>query len=77
MRNNLSVGMSTTAPGGQSKTWRLSVDGTVLTTQTTTGTVLWYGLNTTTLTNGQHTLTVRVTYNGATATGTRLITVSN
>ncbi len=77
VKATLSVGMKTTAPWGQSKTWTLKVDGQVRTTVTNTGTVLWYSLNTTTLANGAHTLEVSVTYNGATATAARTIHVAN
>ncbi|MBI2205681.1 MAG: Ig-like domain-containing protein [Candidatus Rokubacteria bacterium] len=74
---NLSVGLGTTAPWGQSKTWKLSVGDKVLTTVTNTGTVLWYTLNTTTLADGLQTLKAEVTYDGATASATRTINVTN
>ena len=77
VRNNLSVGMSTTAPWGQAKTFTLSVDGRQIATQPTTGTTWWHTLDTRTLANGAHTLAVAVTHNGATATATRAITVAN
>ncbi|MBI2205680.1 MAG: matrixin family metalloprotease [Candidatus Rokubacteria bacterium] len=77
VNGNLSVGMSTTAPWGQSKTWLLAVDGTTVTTVTNTGTVLWYTLDTRTVANGLRTLTVSVTYNGQMATASRTINVAN
>jgi hypothetical protein len=74
-----SVGMATTAPWGAAKTWRLLVDGTVVMTQTvSTGSTLWYSLNTRGLTNGSHTLTVTVTdATGKVAVATRNVTVRN
>ena len=72
-----SVGLSTTAPWGQSKTWTLSVNGTVITSQTNTGTTLWVQWNTTASQNGDRTLRLDVTMNGQTATATRPVRVSN
>jgi hypothetical protein len=73
-----SVGMATTAVWGQSKTFTLLVDGTkTITSQTLTGTTLWSTWDTTTLSNGAHTLTLKVTQNGATATATRSVMVAN
>jgi hypothetical protein len=69
--------MSTTATWGQAKTFTLSVDGTVLTSQSLTGTTLWYTWDTTATANGTHTLTVAVSMNGQTATATLPVTVSN
>jgi hypothetical protein len=71
------VGMATTAAWGQSKTFTLSVDGKVVTTQTLTGTTLWYTWDTRTVPNGAHTLTLGVTFNGRTATATLPMTVNN
>lgn len=71
------VGLSTTAAWGQSKTWTLSVDGTTLTSVTNTGTTLWYTWDTKKTANGSRTLTATVTLNGQTATVTRAVTVSN
>src|SRR5262249_5394407 len=47
-----SVGLSTTATWGQAKTITLSVDGTTLTSQSITGTTLWYTWDTTATANG-------------------------
>jgi hypothetical protein len=74
---NQTVGMATTAPWGKTKTVTLSVDGRVILTQTITGTTLWSTWNTTTVANGTRTLKLSVTYNGATATATRTVTVRN
>jgi hypothetical protein len=40
-----SVGLATTAPWGQPKTWTLTVDGQTILSETTTGTTLWFGWN--------------------------------
>jgi len=73
-----SVGMSTTADWATTKTFTLSVDGTVLTSQTLApASTLWYTWDTTTLTNGAHTLQLAVTMNGQTATATLPVNVSN
>jgi hypothetical protein len=72
-----SVGLTTTAAWGQAKTFTLSVDGTVLTSQSVTGTTLWYTWDTTAIANGSRTLTAAVTMNGQTATATLPVTVSN
>jgi hypothetical protein len=72
-----SVGMSTTATWGQSKTFTLTVDGATITSQTLTGTTLWVTWDTTTIADGNHTLMLAVTYNGATATATLPVSVSN
>lgn len=72
------VGMATTATWGKSKTFAVLVDGTTpVMSQTITGTTLWFTWDTTKVSNGTHTLTLRVTYNGATATATRTVNVSN
>jgi hypothetical protein len=71
------VGLSTTAAWGQSKTFALAVDGASLTSQSTTGTTLWYTWDTTATANGPRTLTATVTLNGQTATATLPVTVSN
>jgi hypothetical protein len=72
------VGMGTTATWGQSKTFTLLLDGTTsLMSQATTGSTLWFTWDTSKLSSGTHTLTLRVTYNGATATTTRAVKVSN
>jgi hypothetical protein len=74
---NQTVGLSTTAPWGQAKTFTLSVDGTVLTSQTLSGTTLWYTWNTTTTPNGNRTVAATVALNGQTATATLPVKVSN
>ena len=71
------VGLSTTATWGQAKTFALSVDGTSLTSQSSTGTTLWYTWDTTATASGSRTLTATVTMNGQTATATLPVTVSN
>jgi len=77
VKGNQSIGMSTTAPWGKSKTFTLSVDDQVVTSQILTATTLWYTLDTTRFASGAHTLTLAVTFNGATATATRTITFAN
>jgi hypothetical protein len=73
-----SVGMSTTADWATSKTFTLSVGGTVLTSQTfATATTFWYTWDTTRLPNGAYTLELAVTMNGQTATATLPVTVGN
>jgi len=73
------VGMSTTGGAtATSRTYRLSVDGTVLSTQTVNVKTASYAWNTTGVPNGSHTLSLTVTdtANGS-ATTTRNVTVSN
>lgn len=77
VRNTVSVGMATTAPWGQAKTFTLSANGTVLTSQTITGTTLWYRWDTVAFPNGTTTLRLEVAYNGQTATATRNVTIAN
>ncbi|MBI2207434.1 MAG: hypothetical protein HYU41_26680 [Candidatus Rokubacteria bacterium] len=77
VRNTVSVGMATTAPWGQTKTFTLSANGTGVTSQTITGTTLWYRWNTLPFPNGTTTLRLEVSYNGRTATATRNVTVAN
>jgi hypothetical protein len=78
VRNGVRVGLGTTAPWGQSKTWVLSVDGVELMRQTTTGTTLWYTWNTTGTANGLRTLRLEVTTASAqTAAATRSVNVAN
>lgn len=72
-----SVGLSTTAPWGVSKTWTLSVGGTVISRQTTTGTTLWIRWDTTTTANEPQTLTATVEMSGETATASRAVNVEN
>jgi hypothetical protein len=71
------VGLATTATWGVTKSFTLSVDGTVLTTQNVPGTTLWYTWDTTQIPNGARTLTASVTMNGQTASATLPVTVSN
>jgi hypothetical protein len=71
------VGLTTTAPWGQAKTFTLSVDGTVLTSQGVTGTTLWYTWDTTKLPDGAHTLTAAVSMNGQTATASLPVKAAN
>lgn len=72
-----SVGLATTAPWGVSKTWTLSVGGTVISRQTTTGTTLWIRWDTTSTANGPQTLTAAVEMGGETATASRAVNVAN
>jgi len=72
-----SIGMATTATWGQTKTFKLTVDGKAVTTQTSTGTTLWYTWNTKSVADGARTLTLSVTMNGQTATATLPVTVKN
>jgi hypothetical protein len=71
------VGMATTATWGQAKTFTLSVDGTVVTSQTATGTTLWQTWDTTGVPNGARTLTASVTMNGQTASASLPVVVAN
>ena len=71
------IGMATTATWGQAKTFTFSVDGKVVTSQTLTGTTLWYTWNTKNVADGARTLTLSVTMNGQTATTTLPVTVKN
>jgi hypothetical protein len=72
-----SVGLSTTAPWGQAKTFDLSVDGIAITSTPTTGTTLWVDWNTLPAGNGPRTLRFTVTMGAQTATATLPVTVSN
>ncbi|HMH50507.1 MAG TPA: FG-GAP-like repeat-containing protein [Candidatus Acidoferrum sp.] len=71
------VALSTTAAGGQAKTFALPVDGTVLITQSEQGTTLSYTWDTTKVGNGPRTLTTTVTMAGQTATAALPVTVNN
>lgn len=78
VRRSLSVGMSTTAPWGTTKTFALAVDGAPLVSRTITGTTLWIQWDTTASANGAHTLRLTVTgAGGASATAARSVTVAN
>jgi PKD repeat protein len=73
-----SVGVSTTAPWGEMKMFRLSVDGAVIATTSFTGTTWWVDWNTSGTSNGSHTLTASVTDSqNRTATATLAVVVSN
>ena len=79
VKGTTTVGMSTTGGAtATSRTYRLSVDGTVVSTQTLNVKTAAYAWNTTGVTNGAHvlSLTVTDTANGS-ATTTRNVTVSN
>jgi hypothetical protein len=72
------VGMWVAGSTAASRTFQLSVDGTVVSTQTVSGSTASYAWNTGGLTNGGHTLSLRVTDTlGGSATTTRSVTVSN
>jgi len=72
-----SVGLATTATWGQTKTITLSVDGTVITSESVSGTTLWSTWDTTKVPDGARTLTASVTMNGQTATTTLPVKVAN
>jgi hypothetical protein len=72
------VGMSVSGSTGTSRTFQLSVDGAVVSTQTVSGTTASFGWNTTSVGNGSHTLALRVTDTlGGSATASRTVMVSN
>ena len=75
----ISVGMLAEGGVGTDRTYQLSVDGKVVSTQTvTTGGPASYAVNTRTLSNGRHTLTLRATDEaGAVAVDTNTIEVAN
>jgi hypothetical protein len=77
VRGSQTVGLSTTAAWDQSKTFTLSIDGQTLTSESATGTTLWYTWDTTRVGNGSRTLSATVTMNGQTATTTQAVTVAN
>jgi hypothetical protein len=74
-----SVGMSTTAPWSGSKTFKLTVDRTIVYTNTVaSGTTQWFSWNTKSVANGAHTLELTVTDSaGRVATGRISVTVRN
>src|SRR5438034_1080155 len=79
VKGTTTVWMSTTGGAtATSRTYRLSVDGTVVSTQTVNVKTASYAWNTTGVANGSHTLSLTVTdtANGS-ATTTRNVTVSN
>jgi hypothetical protein len=72
------IGMSATGSTAAGRTFRLSIDGTAVSTQWVTGTTAAYSWLTTALPNGSHTLTLLVTDStGGRATVTRTVMVSN
>ncbi len=73
------IGMSTTGGAtATSRTYRLSVDGTVASTQTVSGSSASYAWNTSGVANGSHTLSLTVTDTaGGSATATRSVTINN
>ncbi|HEV8584730.1 MAG TPA: Ig-like domain-containing protein [Methylomirabilota bacterium] len=74
----VTVDMSVSGSTAASKTFRLSVDGGVVSTQTTSGTTASYPWNTVGLANGTHTLSLTVTdSNNASSTVARSVTVQN
>jgi hypothetical protein len=77
VRGSINVGMATTATWGKTKTFTLTVDGRVVVNKTLTGTTLWQPWDSRTAGDGPRTLVLSVTYNGATATATRTVTVAN
>jgi hypothetical protein len=73
-----SVGMAVAGSTGTSRTFQLSVDGRVVSTQTVGGSTASYAWSTTGVSNGSHTLALRVTDTlGGSATASRTVTVSN
>ena len=72
------VGMAVAGSTGTSRTFQLSVDGRVVSTQTVGGSTASYAWSTTGVSNGSHTLALRVTDTlGRSATASRTVTVSN
>jgi hypothetical protein len=72
------VGMSAAGSTATSRTFQLSVDGVVVSTQTVSGTTASYAWNTSGTSNGAHTLSLRVTDTlGGAATTSRTVNVSN
>jgi hypothetical protein len=75
---SVSVGMSVSGSTASSRTFRLAVDGTEVSAQTTSATSASFAWNTASATNGGHTLTLTVTdANGASGTASRSVTVQN
>jgi hypothetical protein len=77
VRGTVSVGMRSLGGDGTDRTYRLLVDGRLMSTQTRdAGVVASFALNTSTLSNGRHTLTLRVTDEaGVVAVDTQAINV--
>lgn len=77
VRGTVTVGMADSGASGSS-TFKLSVDGTQVSSQTVSGSTATYAWATTGLANGSHTLAVSVTDGGGrTASASRSVTVSN
>src|SRR2546430_14730922 len=67
----VTVGMEVGGASGASNTFRLTIDGTLASTQTVTGTTASFAWNTSALANGSHTLALRASdAAGRTATAT-------
>ncbi|OLC59350.1 MAG: hypothetical protein AUH76_14840 [Candidatus Rokubacteria bacterium 13_1_40CM_4_67_11] len=75
----VTVGMAVSGSTAASRTFQLSVDGTVVSTQTVAGTTASYAWNTTSVGNGSRTLSLSVTDSngGSSATVTRTVSVQN
>lgn len=72
------VSMSAAGSTAASRTFQLSVDGVVVSTQTVSGTTASWAWNTSGLSNGSHVLSLRVTDTiGGSATASRSVSVSN
>jgi len=72
------VGMSVSGASGSSNTFTLSVDGSVVSTQTVATTTASYSWTTVNLLNGNHTLSFTITdANGHTASKSEVVGVSN
>jgi hypothetical protein len=73
-----SVGLSTTAPWGSPKTFTLTVDGALIRSESVaTGSSYWLQWDTTTTSNGPHTLQLTVTSGGESASASLPVTVAN
>jgi Big-like domain-containing protein len=72
------VGMSAAGSTAAARTFQLSVDGVVVSTQTVSSTTASFAWNTTGLSNGSHALSLRVSDTlGGSGTTSRSVTVSN
>jgi hypothetical protein len=78
MVGTIDINMSVSGSTAVSKTFQLSVDSSVVSTQTVSGTTATYALDTTKLSNAPHTLSLRVTDSaGGSATASMPFTVNN
>jgi Bacterial Ig domain len=78
MMGTTDINMSVSGSTAVSKTFQLSVDGTVVSTQTVSGSTATYKLDTTKLSNAAHTLSLRVNDSaGGSATASMPVTVNN